>query len=589
MTPFSYDESAFNSHDQIRLLTLLPRKNSSENLDKGIFSIATLLESVNWADKPPYIALSYTWGDSTHLESILVNGQTTDITISLYEALHELQSNEPIQIWVDAICINQNDDLEKSEQVKQMTEIYKAATSVFAWLGPSANDSDEAIDAIEWIGEAAIKAGMLNLSREVMLKMWDPDPEGVLESVRQPFHALSERIGLNYPQRAIKLLAERSYWNRTWIVQEFSVASYLIIACGSKRLHFNQVSAGFLFLPFHGTLMLNTLNRLATGLDLEDPAREAKMKTIRDFIANREDGAPCRLIGSRNRYQKQRPDYHSSLQELLSLTSQTMQATDPRDKIFGLLGLAPDAAELGIKADYTKAVNEVFTDTAKVLLQNHFTDVLSWCGFPKKQPGLPSWVPDFSLPLPEPIESDQCRAPPWKPLFRASGTSQVKISVGYDPENSKTLTMSGVRVDTIEELGIPWDGKDEVSFLTQILHFCDRAQTLPQPVSTDPQFWEEVLWRIPCADQQWHEYTRRRAQRGAEQGLMEIFARNSGELSGYTDEVKKTAWRRYYLAMQYLCSFRPFISSKGYIGLAPASALPGDIVCVVFGQLFLTY
>jgi hypothetical protein len=357
MTPFSYDESAFNSHDQIRLLTLLPRKNSSENLDKGIFSIATLLESVNWADKPPYIALSYTWGDSTHLESILVNGQTTDITISLYEALHELQSNEPIQIWVDAICINQNDDLEKSEQVKQMTEIYKAATSVFAWLGPSANDSDEAIDAIEWIGEAAIKAGMLNLSREVMLKMWDPDPEGVLESVRQPFHALSERIGLNYPQRAIKLLAERSYWNRTWIVQEFSVASYLIIACGSKRLHFNQVSAGFLFLPFHGTLMLNTLNRLATGLDLEDPAREAKMKTIRDFIANREDGAPCRLIGSRNRYQKQRPDYHYSLQELLSLTSQTMQATDPRDKIFGLLGLAPDAAELGIKADYTKAVN----------------------------------------------------------------------------------------------------------------------------------------------------------------------------------------------------------------------------------------
>jgi hypothetical protein len=349
MTPFSYEESAFNSHDQIRLLTLLPRKNFSENLDKGIFSIATLLESVNCADKPPYIALSYTWGDSTHLESILVNGQTTNITISLYEALHELQSDEPTQIWVDAICINQNDDLEKSEQVKQMTEIYKAATSVFAWLGPSANDSDEAIDAIEWIGEAAIKAGMLNLSREVMLKMWDPDPEGVLESVRQPFHALSECIGLNYPQRAIKLLAERSYWNRTWIVQELSVASYLIIACGSKRLHFNQVSAGFLFLPFHGTLMLNTLNRLATGLDLEDPAREAKMKTIRDFIANREDGAPCRLIGSRNRYQKQRPD--------LSLTSQTMQATDPRDKIFGLLGLAPDAAELGIKADYTKAVN----------------------------------------------------------------------------------------------------------------------------------------------------------------------------------------------------------------------------------------
>ncbi|TVY49110.1 hypothetical protein LCER1_G007618 [Lachnellula cervina] len=92
-----------------------------------------------------------------------------------------------------------------------MTEIYKAATSVFAWLEPSANDSNEAMDAIEWIGEAAIEAGMLDLS--------------VLESVCQPFHALSERIGLKYAQGTIKSLAERSYWNRTWIVQEFSVAS----------------------------------------------------------------------------------------------------------------------------------------------------------------------------------------------------------------------------------------------------------------------------------------------------------------------------------------------------------------------------
>jgi hypothetical protein len=75
------------------------------------------------------------------------------------------------------------DDLERSEQVKQMTEIYKAAASVFAWLWPSANDSDKAVDAAEWIREITIKAGMLDLSREVMLKIWDPDLEGVFEGV----------------------------------------------------------------------------------------------------------------------------------------------------------------------------------------------------------------------------------------------------------------------------------------------------------------------------------------------------------------------------------------------------------------------
>lgn len=66
---------------------------------------------------------------------------------------------------------------------------------------------------------------------------------------------------------------------------------------------------------------------------------------------------------------------------------------------------------------------------------------------------------------------------------------------------------------------------------------------------------------------------------------MEIFARSRGEMSGYNDEPKRTAWTRYYLTMQYLCGFRPSISRKGYVRLAPTSALPGDIVCVVFGAI----
>lgn len=68
MPPISYAESAFNSHDQIRLLTLLPPRTPLKKLDEGTFSITTLLESVNWADKPPYIALSYTWGNSSARE-----------------------------------------------------------------------------------------------------------------------------------------------------------------------------------------------------------------------------------------------------------------------------------------------------------------------------------------------------------------------------------------------------------------------------------------------------------------------------------------------------------------------------------------
>jgi hypothetical protein len=174
------------------------------------------------------------------------------------------------------------------------------------------------MDAIERIGEATIKMGILDLSWEVMLRLWDPDPGGELTSVRQPFQDLSKRIGLGFLQLAIKLLVERSYWVRTWIAQELSVASALVIACGSKRLQFRQLAAGFLFLPLHRFLISKSL--VALVHDEQDPRRnEEKRKVFQDLNRNRETGAPCHLIGSRNRYQKQRPDYRSLMLELLSL------------------------------------------------------------------------------------------------------------------------------------------------------------------------------------------------------------------------------------------------------------------------------
>jgi len=591
MTSFDYAQSGFNSREQIRILTLLPSTPpSSDESGEKLSSIHASLEAVNWADKPPYIALSYMWGDQTLPETILVNERTFAIGANLHQALRQLQTEKPICLWVDAICINQNDDLEKGEQVANMTEIYKAAASVFAWLGPSANDSDAAMDAIERLGEDAIKAGQLDLSREVMYKIWDPDPEGLLDSVRQPFQDLSERIGLDYQQVAIKSLSERGYWHRTWITQEFALASTLVIACGSKRLQFREFSAAFLFLPFHRAFTTNRLGLKSLDVYSYNPEEE-RWKVALQFVRNSENGAPCRLIGSRNRYQRRTLlKYNSPLLDILGSDSSTAKATDPRDKIYGLSALAADTAELGIVADYAKKVHQVYTDAAWAMLRNGFTDVLSWCRFQNGQSDLPSWVPDFSVNLPEPINSYKSKAPPWKPIFSASGTTNVKISAESHAENLRLLTISGFTVDTIEEVGAPWKPENDYSssvhlLFEEIAECWDRAQKLQTPVSADPKFWSEALWRVPCADQQWHEYSRRRAHIGAEAGVWEILARIGGDMSGYADEVKQTAWMRYYLAMEPLYNFRPFISKKGYIGMAPEFASPGDAICVILGAI----
>jgi hypothetical protein len=106
MTSFDYGQTAFNSREQIRILTLLPATPPSSNKSgKQLISIHTSLEAVNWADKPPYIALSYMWGDQTHPETILINEQTFAIGANLHEALRQLQTEEPICLWVDGICL----------------------------------------------------------------------------------------------------------------------------------------------------------------------------------------------------------------------------------------------------------------------------------------------------------------------------------------------------------------------------------------------------------------------------------------------------------------------------------------------------
>jgi hypothetical protein len=407
------------------------------------------LEAVDRIDKPEYTALSYTWGNDTPLRTILIKGKQFEITTNLHDALTELrQEHKPVRLWIDALCINQKDDSEKSEQVIQMVDIYKAATSVFAWLGCAADDSDNGMKGLRKIGDDAIRAGMLELDRERMLKLWDPDPEGILDSVREPFENLSKTLDVNFQQLAIKFIEERSYWERTWIVQEFSVASDLVIACGKERLNYLQLRAAIIFLGMHVGLV--SKNSFVTDIS-SDPVRGPFLRQFMQ-IAGRKTST-SRLIGARGRYQKQTHTYHSSLMELLSLFANSMMATDPRDRIYGILGLVPDKNVLDIKVDYKKKVHEVYTEVAKTLLTHNYTDILSWGHSSKSPLGIPSWVPDFRASLREPYGCYKTRAPPWKALFNATLGSEVKITTQSPLCKPNNIVMSGFTVDTIKRLG----------------------------------------------------------------------------------------------------------------------------------------
>ncbi|PVH73905.1 HET-domain-containing protein, partial [Cadophora sp. DSE1049] len=119
-------------HNEIRLVQLLPGPdNTSIELQ--------ILPNVHLASVPKYLALSYVWGDPTSKHSIRVNGSPVEVTSNLadflwYQRKLSQDAAGAENLWIDAICINQNNTQERNIQVLLMVHIYQRADRTIVWL-----------------------------------------------------------------------------------------------------------------------------------------------------------------------------------------------------------------------------------------------------------------------------------------------------------------------------------------------------------------------------------------------------------------------------------------------------------------------
>lgn len=172
------------SRRQIRLLHVEP--NPSD--------LRAVLETVSLDDDPRYTALSYTWG--TNMSSgagIALNGHARQpVTRNLQVVLEHLcAGDQPVTLWIDALCINQADVAEKSHQITLMKDVYSKAEATCVWLGPAADNSDLAMATI----------GDLYAEKTYVLPE-DAPSEAQLE--------------------AINALQGREWWSRIWVLQGWS-------------------------------------------------------------------------------------------------------------------------------------------------------------------------------------------------------------------------------------------------------------------------------------------------------------------------------------------------------------------------------
>lgn len=140
-----------SGHDSIRLLRLMPHENETSDIHCELFEYS--LQSSSCKGNHLYDALSYVWGNVREKLPIFIHGHSFDVTVNLRAALSHLRNHSLERIlWVDALCIDQENQKEKEYQIQFMAKIYSQANRVVVWLGEAADNSDLALEAIRVVG-----------------------------------------------------------------------------------------------------------------------------------------------------------------------------------------------------------------------------------------------------------------------------------------------------------------------------------------------------------------------------------------------------------------------------------------------------
>jgi Heterokaryon incompatibility protein (HET) len=356
--------------DEIRLLLLYPGSGEAELLCELI--------PVRLTDKPSYEAVSYSWADSDGNASL----SRTIFTISRHSTVSSLRKTwitkncetalrkfrDPKQkrpLWVDSVCIDQKNLSERNSQVKIMTDIYSGASRVLVYLGEGhVLPEEQLIRLFDYIrtkicdlSGCFCRNHPQDGSHLTITQFLDSTPDP-LDSKKDPLQNTKEDLRQNIKKDLLKFFKIR-WFSRVWVLQEIVRAKEAVVFCGPISLNWGY----FTMDPFE----INNLNLHYLNSETPPILRMGKGLTRN----------PIDLVD-------------------LIFATRTCEATDPRDKIFALLGIYTRRGSDALQPDYSKSMEDVFKEAALYCIRESNTlRVLSLVEFPTKSS--PSWVPDLSI------------------------------------------------------------------------------------------------------------------------------------------------------------------------------------------------
>ena len=427
---------------------------------------------------------------------IKCDGQDVLVTPTLFDALQMLwtstpniSSSSPKYYWIDALCVDQTNTIERNAQVAMMANIFQAALGVIVWLGIEDQFTEDAFTTIDRL--AAIPR-----------PTWDSiDYTDFFKSQWQSNKTIESPSHWNW--LGFLAFINRPWFKRAWVVQELALARYALLVCGSRSLPWPRLDHTLSFIRakrWYHHLHTEKIGHIDT-VRMEPGIYGDFLKSRSIFHMSAFALARTRRWVVANRKQNKAP---TTLEKLIQMHRET-QAKDPRDKIYAFMGLA-DTKTLSVsdlpslaEPDYKLPVQDVYTRvTISLLLSSGDLHLLSHVqdSSRTKLQGLPSWVPDYSVQL-----------VPYPLAFRGATAWSACGKLGWIPDKDAMLEgllkVEGYMIGRVEETSImPYEASDNATCWSSIVNLA-MGMSDYYPVQARqhfPQTRIEALWRTMMTD-----------------------------------------------------------------------------------------